>query len=352
MDNDRNLRKRKRENDKNAQNKKIKQTKNTQLYINNLPKEIFQVKNVEDLIKLAFTPSNHPIIKKLFKLIIPLIKVDNMIGMQKIKEELTKQIIYFVQGFHERDNDGNMLHSVIYGPPGCGKTHVASIIGEIYQALGFISTNNITYGKRTDFIADYLGQTANKTKKFLDKATPGILILDEIYSFSSGIDDHDSYAKECIDTINQYLSENKKNLLCIIIGYKDDVDKCFFGLNKGLERRFPFRYTVEEYKPSELTQIFEYQVNQNKWEVAEDALNELTGLIGLNKELFKNFGGDTENLFFQCKTVRARRLFGQIMNKNKYIIERDDIIKGFDEYKDIKKESTINDKPPPFGMYL
>lgn len=346
MDNH-NLRKRKR-NDQNSANKKRK----TEHYIDNLSKEDFKVDNIKDLIKLGLQEHDNPLFSKLYNLIVPLIKIDKMIGMDIIKKQITKQIIYFVQEFHERDGDGTMLHSVIYGPPGCGKTHISTVLGEMYQSLGLISSTNITLGKRTDFIADYLDQTANKTKKFLEKATPGILIIDEIYSLSSGNEGHDSYAKECIDTINQFLSERKKDLLCIIIGYKKDVDKCFFALNKGLERRFPFRYTIEEYKPKELTQIFEYQVKQNKWNVSENALSRLTEIIEVNKELFKNFGGDTENLFFHCKTARALRLFGQILNKNKdkYRIDLEDINNGFKEFKKIKEES-IKDNNPPFGMY-
>jgi len=348
-----NLRKRRRSWDRQIIKTNNKTNKKNITYINNLTKEDFDVKNVKDLIKLGLQSQDNSIFKSLFKLVAPLIKIDRMIGMNSIKEQLVKQIIYFIQKFHERDGDGSMLHSVIYGSPGTGKTHVATVIGEIYQALGFISSTNITFGKRTDFIADYLGQTANKTKKFLEKATPGILIIDEIYSFGAGIDDHDSYAKECIDTINQFLSERKKELLCIIIGYKDDVDKCFFSLNKGLERRFPFRYTIEEYTPAELTQIFNYQVNQNRWSIEPAALTKLTHLITEFKPLFKNYGGDTENLFFQCKTARSLRLFGQVLSIDKYTIELEDITNGFIQFQKIKKESTItNDIPPPFGMYI
>lgn len=350
MDNNRNLRKRKRSESRNNRLQSNKKKKGEK-YIEDLAKEDFQVNSIKDLIKLGLQPHDSPIFKKLFKLIVPLIKIDRLIGMDSIKNQLSKQIIYFIQGFHERDNEGSMLHSVIYGAPGCGKTHVASLIGEIYQTLGFVSSNTITLAKRTDFIADYLGQTANKTKKFLEKATPGILIIDEIYSLSSGNEDHDSYAKECIDTINQYLSENKKELLCIVIGYKDDVDRCFFALNKGLERRFPFRYTIEEYKPNELTKIFEYQVIKNKWEVSEPSLKRLTEIIETRKELFKNFGGDTENLFFHCKTARSTRLFGQILNKDKYIIELEDINNGFKEFEEAKKETVKKDNKPPDGMY-
>ena len=49
-------------------------------------------------------------------------------------------------------------------------------------------------------------------------------------------------AKECIDTITSYLSENRGDFVCIIAGYKNDLERCFFKYNNGLERRFPWKY--------------------------------------------------------------------------------------------------------------
>lgn len=308
-------------------------------YYNELTASHFEVNNISDLIKMGFLydPDNdNDLFRKLFKLIAPLMKLDNLIGMQDIKKEIVSQIMYFIQGFDERDFDGSMLHCAIYGPPGTGKTHVSTIVGEIYRAMGFLNSDKITYGSRTDFIADYLGQTANKTKKFLEKAKGGVIIIDEIYSLASGTADHDSYAKEAIDTINQFLSENKKDTLCIVIGYKDDVQKCFFDLNKGLERRFPFRYTIKAYKSEEIKNIFVYQVKLGGWEIAD------TNDVKIDPVHFKNFGGDTENYFLSCKKARSRRLFGRIVTDNfKYLLEKEDLEKGMEDFIQIKSETIV-----------
>lgn len=322
-------------------------------YYYDLPADKFEIQGIRDLIKLGFLydPQNDcSFFRKLFKLTVPLIKLEKMVGMDKIKEQIVSHIEYFIQGFHERDNEGSMLHCAIYGPPGTGKTRVGTIIGEIYRALGFLSNDQITIGKRTDFIADYLGQTANKTKRFLDKAKGGVLIIDEIYSLSSGNEDHDSYAKEAIDTINQYLSENKKDILCIVIGYEKEVQRCFFDLNKGLNRRFPFRYTIEEYDMEQLKNIFVYQVHAGKWKFSDpDAIKHVVKLFTDKRQYFRDFGGDTETYFLFTKNARSKRLFGKILDSSKFTLEISDLEKGMDAFiinQKKKETSTI-----PEGMF-
>jgi len=324
-------------------------------YYNNLNQSHFQVNDISDLIKLGFmyNPSeNNSFFQKLFKLIMPLMKLDNLIGMSTIKKEIVDQIMYFIQGFNERDFDGSMLHCAIYGPPGTGKTHVSSIVGEIYRAIGFLKTDKITYGSRTDLIAEYLGQTAVKTKRFLEKAKGGVIIIDEVYSLASGKQNHDSYAKEAIDTINQFLSENKKDTLCIVIGYKEDVQKCFFDLNKGLERRFPFRYTIEKYSEEELRDIFLYQVGLGGWKINESNHSLIINSIHTNPKCFENFGGDTENYFLACKKARSKRLFGRILIDNdKYVLDAEDIKNGIDEFIKMRSE-TVSKNDIIGSMYI
>lgn len=312
-----------------------------------LPKRIKYINSIDDLIE--YMMENNFENDKLNNIYLTLLKINNLIGMTELKKKLIDQILYFVSGSDKYDLDGSLMHTVIYGLPGTGKTQIATLIGEIYSNLGFIKSTKITYGSRNSFIAEYVGQTGEKTLRFLKLATPGILIIDEVYSLSSGLQGHDSYSKEAIDVINQYLSEHKKDLLCIIIGYPQDVQTCFFDLNKGLDRRFPFRYTIENYSFDELVQIFKAQVKENKWNITQKACDLLKIIITNNKELFKNYGGDTENLLFCCKLIKAKRLFFDSSLK-KFLIDDEDIALGFEEFKKSKIDKNINVPPP--SMYI
>ena len=75
---------------------------------------------------------------------------------------------YYLQGLADKDND--MLHTVIEGPPGVGKTELAKILGKMYQKYrnNGGDGDNFVIAKRSDLTGGYLGQTAIKTQKILD----------------------------------------------------------------------------------------------------------------------------------------------------------------------------------------
>ena len=97
---------------------------------------------------------------------------------------------------------------LVKGEPGTGKTELGNILGKIYLAVGALKNDVFRVVKRSDLIAGYLGQTAIKTQKVIDQCTGGVLFIDEAYSLGNS-EQRDSFSKECIDTLNQNLSEKK-----------------------------------------------------------------------------------------------------------------------------------------------
>ena len=270
------------------------------------------IKNIDDLIKLGLKYELKEYKKKRFnlnlkrlnKLVDPLIELRNMIGLIKLKDNIFNQIIYYLQDLEDKNTD--MLHTVIQGPPGVGKTHICKILAKIYKGLGFLKREKITTVKRDDLIGKYLGQTADKTRKLLDKALGGVLFIDEAYSLGDN-EGRDSYSKEAIDMITSYLSEHPHDLICIIAGYKDALNKRFFSQNEGLSRRFAHRFDIEKYSGPELRLILFKIIEDAKWEVndknqiPEDYFNQYIDLFLYN-------GGDMLTLFGFCKKAHSKRL--------------------------------------------
>ena len=135
-----------------------------------------------------------------------------------LKKTIFYQLMYFIQNLHDGKLD--MLHTIIQGPPGVGKTELGKILCDLYSSLGVLKNKKYIIAKRSDLIGGYLGQTAIKTQAFIDKAKGGVLFIDEAYSLGDA-DKKDSFSKECIDTLNLNLTENKHQMMCIIAGYKD-----------------------------------------------------------------------------------------------------------------------------------
>jgi hypothetical protein len=297
-----------------------------------------KINNLIDLIELGkiydVTKRYNIDMQLLNKLVNPLTELNNMIGMETVKQDMIDHILFRVQNL---DNDNkDMMHTVIQGPPGVGKTEVGRIIGKIYLAMGILKNDKFIKATRSDLIAGYLGQTAKATQKVIDSAQGGILFIDEVYSLGNA-EKRDSFAKECIDTINENLTERKTDFICIIAGYKDEIDKCFFAFNSGLERRFPIKFTIEAYNFEELFLIFNKKVTDAGWLLDESVKN---SFFKKKMESFKFFGGDMEVLFTRCKRAHSRRIF--CTEEVKKVINLNDLKKGFEVFKAHQKKKDLD----------
>ena len=344
-----------------------------------------EINDIDDLIYIGeqYRPGNvyNINVEKLYRLIPVLTKLKNVIGMENVKKTIVNQIIYFIQDFQDKNSD--MLHTVIQGPPGVGKTMLGEIIGEIYHKLDIIQQPSKTksrsknskssrsdkccdkddddenddifkdiddeieeleeekikfiIAKRSDLIGKYLGHTAAKTQEVINKSLGGVLFIDEAYSLGNP-EGRDSFSKECIDTINQNLTEKKNQLLVIIAGYKDSLDSCFFAYNDGLRRRFPFVYTIDKYDYEDLSKILVKMVGTlgTDWSVSIEK-TELDNIFKTNIDLFSNYAGDVETLLFNIKMEHSKRVFccppGSEMRKK---INKIDILNAIETYKTIK----------------
>jgi len=287
-----------------------------------------EINNIDDLLKLIDTYKTDPSIKyninmkALHNIKEPLEELQHMVGMKELKNNIVDQILYFVQELHKNvKQTGDFMHSVIYGPPGTGKTEIAKIMGKIYCKLGVLSTGVFYKVTRCDLIAGYLGQTALKTKDAIKAAMGGVLFIDEAYSLGSS-DKRDSFAKECIDTLCEALSDNKADLMVIIAGYENELKECFFDYNQGLDSRFTWRFKTDEYSFEDLYQIFLKKVKEIGW-IIDDNSGITSEWFKNNKDYFKFYGRDIETILAKTKIAHSKRVFCKPENEKKKLNLKD-----------------------------
>ena len=184
-----------------------------------------------------------------------------------------------------------------------------------------------------------VGQTALKTRGLLEKAVGGVLVIDEAYAL--GNKDGKSYVDDFINTLLPFLTEHRNDFICILMGYKKDIEDNLFSKNKGLRRRFPNSYTIENYNTTELRGILIKKIKEYGWYYDTNAIT-VKSLDKCKDECSKAFednGGSMENIFKHIKISHSKRVLYYPPEKKK-TINKNDFENGLKSYlKSIQKNT-------------
>lgn len=231
-----------------------------------LPNSHFQDKLVADMIHVNVqTHTNVAKDKKIIKFPVqtnPLIKkVDDsfadFVGMSHVKEEVYRQASFIkIQQMRKAQNipmaGSPSRHMVFTGNPGTGKTTVARIVADVYCSLGILENNTVVETDRSGLIAEYMGQTAIKTRDVIESALGGVLFIDEAYSLTE--QEQKDYGNEAIDVLVKMMEDHRDELVVIVAGYGAEMHR-FVSSNPGLQSRFNRYLDFPNYSEEELWEI-------------------------------------------------------------------------------------------------
>jgi probable Rubsico expression protein CbbX len=221
------------------------------------------------------------------------------------------------------------LHMSFTGSPGTGKTTVGLKMADILYQLGYIKKGHLLTVTRDDLVGQYIGHTAPKTKEVLKKAMGGVLFIDEAYYLYKPDNERD-YGSEAIEILLQVMENQRDELVVILAGYKEPMDK-FYESNPGLSSRIANHIDFPDYTVDELLKIAKIMLDDQQYQLTPQAEVALSQYLEKRKEkpLFAN-ARSLKNALDRARMRQANRIFdsrGQVLTKKELVnLEAEDIL--------------------------
>jgi len=240
-------------------------------------------------------------------------ELDGLIGLEKVKTEVRTMIdMLELRRERARKKMPDVYpggHLVFKGNPGTGKTTVARIIARVYKEIGLLKSGHMVEAERADLVANFTGQTATKTRKVIEEALGGVLFVDEAYTLTPDWGGRiDPFGAEAVATLLKAMEDEREQLVVIVAGYRDEMDK-FINSNPGLKSRFETFIEFEDYSADELLKIFVRMSGEAGVRLSLDAQIAVMNLMESLETGTKGFGNGrtVRNIFRDCLGRQARR---------------------------------------------
>jgi probable Rubsico expression protein CbbX len=200
------------------------------------------------------------------------------------------------------------LHMSFTGNPGTGKTTVALRMADLLHRLGYVRKGHLVAVTRDDLVGQYIGHTAPKTRDILKKAMGGVLFIDEAYYLYRPENERD-YGQEAIEILLQVMENNRDDLVVILAGYSDRMDR-FFESNPGFRSRIAHHIDFPDYSSDELLKIAEMMLTDQHYNLTPPARQAMAEYIELRRGQphFAN-ARSIRNALDRARLRQANRLF-------------------------------------------
>lgn len=268
-------------------------------------------------------------------------ELDMLVGLSAIKK-LVKEIQAYstIQKKRISENlsaESLVLHMILKGNPGTGKTTVARLLGKILYEMRILEKGHMIEVERADLVGEYIGHTALRVRDQLKKAQGGILFIDEAYSLARG--GEKDFGKEAIDALVKGMEDYKDKFILILAGYKDEMDH-FISINPGLKSRIPIHMDFPDYDLEELISIAESIVDKRQYKLSISAKAKLAKIISQKKLKDNLHNGNARlvrNIIEMAIRKQAIRLlkYKSFSREDLITIISDDIVEEEDTWKNV-----------------
>jgi probable Rubsico expression protein CbbX len=242
-----------------------------------------------------------------------------LIGLKPVKARIREiASLLLIERIRKRmqlTTDVPTLHMSFTGNPGTGKTTVALRIANILHRLGFVRRGHVVSVTRDELVGQYIGHTAPKTKEVLKKAMGGVLFIDEAYYLYRPDNERD-YGQEAIEILLQVMESQREDLVVILAGYGDRMEK-FFASNPGFRSRIAHHIDFPDYSGDELLSIAELMLSDMNYRFSTDAREAFIRYIALRR---------TQPLFSNARSIRNALDRIRLRQANRLVADLDRVL--------------------------
>jgi hypothetical protein len=240
----------------------------------------------------------------------PQAELADLIGLAPIKEQVRRLVaetkadqMRLAAGMPATDRS---RHMAFVGNPGTAKTTIARLLARIYAELGTLSHGHLVEASRVDLVGQYVGQTAPRVRRIFNRASGGVLFIDEAYALIPE-DSHRDFGVEAVATLLKLMEDRRDEVVVIVAGYPREMQR-FLASNPGLASRFPKTLTFTDYSDDELFAIFARIAGRQGFELGPGVEERLLTLLPTPRpEGFGN-GRYVRNVFEEAVSIQAERL--------------------------------------------
>lgn len=237
-----------------------------------------------------------------------------LIGLAPVKQRIRETAALLLVDKARRDmglsQETPTLHMSFTGNPGTGKTTVARMMAGLLHRLGYVRKGHLVSVTRDDLVGQYIGHTAPKTKEVLKRAMGGVLFIDEAYYLYKPDNERD-YGQEAIEILLQVMENNRDDLVVIMAGYADRMDR-FFAANPGFRSRIAHHIDFPDYSDDELLRISQSMLEGQSYVFDPEAEAAMAEYIAMRR-MQPHFANarSIRNALDRVRLRQANRLFSE-----------------------------------------
>jgi len=182
----------------------------------------------------------------------------HIVGLENVKRELMGFVRVLLHNRRELARGGTAepprLHLAFVGSPGTGKTTVARLYGRLLFQLGLLESDKFTEIDKSSLVNEHTGDVEHSTRKLIERATPGVLFIDEAYSFNDPYSNVKGMGQRALEVIIKGMEDNRASLAVILAGYSKEMED-LMKVNPGLPSRIAATIEFSNYSITELIEI-------------------------------------------------------------------------------------------------